>query len=49
MSSGADISTLYGEFTQALTDVLAEHAVGPVARQSGWEWQRQSEFEAGGR
>jgi hypothetical protein len=24
MSSGADISTLYREFTQALTDVLAE-------------------------
>jgi hypothetical protein len=32
MSSGADISTLYHEFTQALTDVLAEHAVGPATR-----------------
>jgi hypothetical protein len=32
MSSGADISTLYREFTQALTDVLAEHAVGPASR-----------------
>jgi hypothetical protein len=31
MSSGADISTLYREFTQALTDVLAEHAVGPAS------------------
>jgi hypothetical protein len=30
MSSSADISTLYREFTQALTDVLAEHAVGPA-------------------
>ena len=32
MSSGADISTLYREFTEALTDVLAEHAVGPASR-----------------
>jgi hypothetical protein len=32
MSSSADISTLYREFTQALTDVLAEHAVGPASR-----------------
>jgi hypothetical protein len=32
MSSGADISTLYREFTQALTDVLAEHAAGPASR-----------------
>ena len=32
MSSGADISTLYHEFTQALSDVLAEHAVGPASR-----------------
>jgi hypothetical protein len=32
MSSGADISTLYREFTQALSDVLAEHAVGPASR-----------------
>ena len=32
MSNGADISTLYREFTQALTDVLAEHAVGPASR-----------------
>ncbi len=34
MSSDADISTLYREFTQALTDVLAEHAVGPASRES---------------
>ena len=32
MSSGADISTLYREFTDALTDVLAENAVGPTRR-----------------
>jgi hypothetical protein len=32
MSSGADISMLYREFTQALTDVFAEHAVGPASR-----------------
>jgi hypothetical protein len=32
MSSSADISTLYREFTQALTGVLAEHAVGPASR-----------------
>ena len=32
MNNSADISTLYREFTQALTDVLAEHAVGPASR-----------------
>ena len=32
MSSGTEISTLYREFTDALTDVLAENAVGPVPR-----------------
>jgi hypothetical protein len=32
MSSGPDIPTLYREFTQVLTDVLAEHAVGPASR-----------------
>ena len=32
MSCGADISTLYREFSQALTDVLAEHAAGPASR-----------------
>jgi hypothetical protein len=32
IQSGEDISTLYREFTQALTDVLAEHAVGPASR-----------------
>ena len=32
MSSGADISTLYREFTDALTDVLAENAIGPAPR-----------------
>ena len=32
MSSGTDISILYREFTDALTDVLAENAVGPTHR-----------------
>ncbi|MGB8578056.1 MAG: hypothetical protein WCD56_16020 [Pseudolabrys sp.] len=32
MSSGADISALYREFTNALTEVLAENAVGPARR-----------------
>jgi hypothetical protein len=32
MSSGSDISTLYREFTDALTEVLAENAVGPARR-----------------
>ena len=32
MSSGTDISTLYREFTNALTEVLAENAVGPARR-----------------
>lgn len=32
MSDGADIATLYREFTNALTEVLAENAVGPVRR-----------------
>jgi hypothetical protein len=32
MSSGTDISTLYREFTLALTDVLPEHAAGPASR-----------------
>jgi hypothetical protein len=32
MSSGPDISTLYREFTDALTEVLAENAVGPTRR-----------------
>ena len=32
MSSSGDVSTLYREFTQALTDVLAEHAAGPASR-----------------
>jgi hypothetical protein len=30
MSSSNDISTLYREFTEALTEVLAENAVGPA-------------------
>jgi hypothetical protein len=29
MSSGTDISALYREFTDALTEVLAENAVDP--------------------
>jgi hypothetical protein len=32
MSSSTDISTLYREFTDALTEVLAENAVGPTRR-----------------
>jgi hypothetical protein len=32
MSSGTGISALYGEFTEALTEVLAENAVGPARR-----------------
>ena len=31
-SSGNDISALYREFTNALTEVLAENAVGPARR-----------------
>ena len=30
MSTGTDISALYREFTDALTEVLAENAVGPA-------------------
>jgi hypothetical protein len=30
--SGTNISELYSEFTQALTEVLAENAVGPARR-----------------
>jgi hypothetical protein len=32
MSGSTDISTLYREFTDALTEVLAENAVGPARR-----------------
>ena len=32
MSSSTDISTLYREFTDALTEVLAENAAGPARR-----------------
>ena len=32
MSSGTDITALYSEFTDALTEVLAENAVGPARR-----------------
>ena len=32
MSSGTDILVLYREFTGALTEVLAENAVGPARR-----------------
>lgn len=31
-NNSTDISTLYYEFTDALTDVLAENAVGPTRR-----------------
>ncbi len=34
MSSGTDITALYREFTDALTEVLAENAVG--AERRGW-------------
>jgi hypothetical protein len=30
MSEGSDISVLYREFADALTEVLAENAVGPL-------------------
>jgi len=32
MTSGTDISAVYREFTDALTEVLAENAVGPARR-----------------
>jgi hypothetical protein len=32
MSSGTGITALYSEFTGALTEVLAENAVGPARR-----------------
>ena len=32
MSSDTDISALYREFTEALTEVLVENAVGPARR-----------------
>ena len=32
MSTGTDISALYHEFTDALTEILAENAVGPTRR-----------------
>ena len=32
MSPETDISTLYREFTEALTEILAENAVGPARR-----------------
>ena len=32
MSTITDISVLYNEFTNALTEVLAENAVGPARR-----------------
>ena len=32
MSEGSDISVLYREFADALTEVLAESAVGPTRR-----------------
>jgi len=32
MNTGTHISTLYFEFTGALTEVLAENAVGPARR-----------------
>jgi hypothetical protein len=32
MATAADISTLYQEFTEALTEVLAENSVGPARR-----------------
>jgi hypothetical protein len=32
MTTGTDISALYHEFTDALTEILAENAVGPTRR-----------------
>ncbi len=32
MSTSANISVLYNEFTNALTEVLAENAIGPARR-----------------
>ncbi len=32
MTSAGDISVLYQEFTEALTEVLAENSVGPARR-----------------
>lgn len=32
MSDGSDISTLYREFTDALTEVLAENSIAPARR-----------------
>lgn len=32
MHAGTDIETLYREFTEALTEILAENAVGPTRR-----------------
>jgi hypothetical protein len=32
MTSGTEISALYQEFTDALTEVLAENSVGPARR-----------------
>jgi len=32
MTSGTDISAFYHEFTDALTEVLAENSVGPARR-----------------
>ena len=32
MATGGDISGLYQEFTEALTEVLAENPAGPVRR-----------------
>jgi hypothetical protein len=32
MTTGTDISALYHEFTDALTEILAENAVGPARR-----------------
>jgi len=32
MNTGTDIAALYREFTDALTEVLAENAVGPARR-----------------
>jgi hypothetical protein len=34
MSTGTEISALYREFTDALTEVLAENAVGPARRET---------------
>jgi len=45
MSSGTSISALYSEFTDALTEVLAENAVGPARRKGSRRRQEASRLQ----